>query len=114
MSGGVEGMAEAGVAWGLPVAAGFARPGMCPPAEGGAQTERVGKAGSHNARGRCGRCFTCGSRVAAVPLRAAMRSHASVNALLVDTNVCHSAPQMIEWVLPAAMDLPQVHAPSSS
>ena len=30
----VEGVAEAGVGWGLPGAAGLARAGMCPPAEG--------------------------------------------------------------------------------
>ena len=104
----VEGTAEAGVGWGLPGAAGLARAGMCPPAEG-ADGGRVGRAGSPIARGSCGSCFTCGSRVAAIPPRAAMRSHASVNALWRATSVCQSAPHMREWVAPAAMDRPQTH-----
>ena len=73
----VEGTAEAGVGWGMPGAAVLARAGMCPPAEG-AGGWRVGRAKSPIAWGRCGSCFTCGSRVAAIPPRAAMRSLASV------------------------------------
>ena len=102
----VEGTAEAGVRWGMPGAAVLARAGMCPPAEG-AGGGRVGRAGSPIAWGRCGSCFTCGSRVAAIPPRAAMRSQASVGALWRATTVCHSAPQMREWVPPVAMDRPQ-------
>ena len=94
-------------------AAGLARPGMCPPAEG-AGGGRVGRAGSPIAWGRCGSCFTCGLRVAAVPPRAAMRSHASVSALWRATTVCHSAPHMREWAPPAAMDRAQTHASSPS
>ena len=74
----VEGTAEAGVGWGLQRAAGLTRAGMCPPAEC-ADGGRVRRAGNPIARGRCGSSFTCGSRVAAIPPRAAMRSHASVN-----------------------------------
>ena len=44
---------------GMPGAAGLARPGMCPPAEG-AGGGRVGRAGCPSARGHCGTCFTCG------------------------------------------------------
>ena len=86
----VEGTAEAGVGWWMPGAAGLARAGMCPPAEG-AGGRRVGRAGSHIAWGRCGSCFTCGSRVAAIPPRVAIRSHASVSALWRATTVCQSA-----------------------
>ena len=105
----VEGTAEAGVGWGMPGVAGLACAGMCPAAEG-AGRRRVGRAGSPIARGRCGRCFTCGSRVAAIPPWATMRSHASVNALWRATTVCHSAPHMREWVPPAAMDRLRTHA----
>ena len=109
----VEGTAEAGVGWGMPGAAGLARAGMCPPVEG-AGGGRVGRAGSPIARARCGSCFTCGSLAAAIPPRAAMWSHASVNALWLATTVCHSAPHMREWVPPAAMKLPQTHTWSPS
>ena len=105
----VEGTAEAGVGWGMPGAARLTRAGISPPAEG-AGGGRVGRAGSPIAQSRCGSCFTCGSRVAAIPPRAAMRSHASVNASWRATTVCHSAPHRREWGPPAAMDLPQTHA----
>ena len=106
----VEGTAEAGVRWGMLGAAVLARAGMCPPAEG-AGGGRMGRAGSPIAWGHCGSCFTCGSRVAAIPPRAAMRSLASVSALWRATTVCHSAPHMRKWVPPAAMARPQtLHA----
>ena len=54
------------------------------------------------------------SRVAVIPSRAAMRSHASVNAIWRANTVCHSAPQMRERVPPADIDLPQTHAMSPS
>ena len=63
----VEGTAAAGVGLGMPGAAWLARAGLCPPAEG-AGKGRVGRAGSRIARGRCGSCFTRGSRVAVNPL----------------------------------------------
>lgn len=64
----------------MPDAAGLARAGMCRP------LERTGGAWVVRARspiwpGPSGSFFTCGSRVAAISPRAAMRSHASVNAL---------------------------------
>ena len=76
----VEGTAGAEVRWGMPGAAVLVRAGMCPPAEG-TRGGRMGRTGSPIALGRCGSCFSCGSRVAAIPLRAAMRSQASVSAL---------------------------------
>ena len=61
-------------------AAGLARAGAFPPADAavGGQLRRAGRP---VAWGHCGSCFTCGSRVAAIPPRAAKRSHASVSTL---------------------------------
>ena len=81
---------------------------------GGRKRGRVGRAGISTMQGCWRRYFSCGSRVAAVPLRTAMRSHASVNALRRATATCHSAPQMREWVPPAAIDLPQPYTSSQS
>ena len=106
-------MAEAETGWELPGGAKFARPSMCPPDES-ADGERLGRAGRPIALGRGGSGFTCGSRVPSNPLRAALRSHASVIALWRAGIVCHSAPHMSEWVPPAVVDPPQTHATSPS
>ena len=84
------------------------------PTSGGRRRGAGGEGWESHLAGRCGSCFTCGSQVDAIPPQAAMRSHASVNALWQATSVCHSAPQMRECVPPAAMDLPQIHASSPS
>ena len=61
---------------GLPGAARLVRAGICPPAEVEGDG-RMGRAGSPIARGRCGSCVACSSRVAVIPPRAAaMRSNA--------------------------------------
>ena len=75
----------------MPGCARLAHADMCSPAEG-AGWERVGKAGSHIARDRCGSCFTCGSWMAAIPRGAAVWGHASVNALWRATTLSHSVP----------------------
>ena len=111
MEAGRHGQGEVG--WGMPGAAGLARAGMCPPAAGGGGGREV-RAGRPFVCGCCGSCFTCGARVASIAPRAAMRSHASFHALWRATTVCHIAPQMREWVPPAAIDLLQAHASSPS
>ena len=109
MEGRKHGQGGGGV--GMPGSARLARTRMCPPAKG-AGGGQVGGAGSPIARGCCGSCFTCSSRAAAIPLQAAMWSHASVNALWRATTLCHDAPQVKDWVPPNAIGLPQTHASS--
>ena len=63
------------------------------PTSGGCRRGAGGEGWESHLAGRCGSCFTCGSRVAAIPPRAAMRSHASGSALWRTTTMCHSAPR---------------------
>ena len=90
--------------WWLPGPTKLARAGMCPPPED-ADGGRSGRAGKPVARGLYGSCFTCCSRVAAIPLWAETGSHSSVIALWRATTVWPSAPQVRAWALLAVIYL---------